>query len=181
MIDNKDRSGWIGASDTSFVIGNYATKTFKNWFLEKLGIHQSTLSTKAMKTGTHYEHKILDTIPGVTKDKQILIPELHLRINLDGNTEDTIYEVKTHRADKCFKVSKNYREQVLVQMYASNIKKAYIVAYGLTEDDYLNYFNEIVVDRITYHEIEYDKDFIKKYLDRLDYICECLEQGVMPK
>ena len=74
MITNKDRSGWFGASDTSFVIGNYNTKTFKNWWLEKLGIRQNTFVNKAMKVGTYYEHKILDTIPNIKKDRQILIP-----------------------------------------------------------------------------------------------------------
>lgn len=181
MIASKDRSWWIGASDTSFVIGNYQTATFKKWWLEKLGMHQSTLSTKSMRVGTNYEHKILDTIPNVVKDRQILIPELRLRVNLDGNTGDTIYEVKTHKADKLFKVPKNYREQVNVQMFVTGIKTAYIVSYGLTEGDYANYFNEIDKDRIEYHKIDYDDEFISRYLERLKYLCECLEKGVMPK
>lgn len=181
MITNKDRSGWFGASDTATIMGNYKTKTFKNWWLEKLGLRTSTLATKAMKAGTQYEHKILDTIPNVTKDRQILIPELHLRVNLDGEDENTIYEVKTHMIGKPFKVPKNYREQVNVQMFATGIKNAYIVSYGLTEGDYKNYFNEIDTERIKYHKIDYDEEFISKYLERLKYLCECLEKGVMPK
>jgi len=171
----------VGASDTVYVTGNWKTDSFKKWFLEKLGLHTNTISTKAMKAGTQYEHKILETIPNVTKDRQILIPELHLRVNLDGDTGDTIYEVKTHKADKPFKVPKNYRQQVNVQMFATGIKTAYIVSYGLTDDDYANYFNEIDTTRIQYHKIEYDEEFISKYLERLKHLAECLEKGVMPK
>jgi hypothetical protein len=178
MISDKDRSGWFGASDTAMIMGNWTTATFKKWWLEKLGLHTNTISTKAMKAGTQYEHKILDTIPNVIKDRQILIPELRLRVNLDGET-DIIHEVKTHK-EPVFKVSKRYREQVIVQMYAAQ-KPAEIVAYRLTENDYLNYFKEIDLDRITHHPIEYDEEFISRYLPRLKYLAECLEKGVMPK
>lgn len=181
MITDHDRSGWFGASDTSMIMGNWQTATFKKWWLVKLGIRTNTISTKAMKTGTEYEHKILDTIPNIIKDRQILIPELHLRVNLDGDTGDTIYEVKTHKADKPFKVPKNYREQVLAQMFATGIKNAYIVSYGLTEGDYLNYFHEVDIERIQYHKIEYDEDFIAKYLERLKQLGSYLEKWEMPK
>jgi hypothetical protein len=180
MISDHDRSGWFGASDVSLVMGNWQTLTFKRFWLEKLGIRQSTLSTKAMKVGTQYEHKILNTVPNVTKDRQILIPELHLRVNLDGETEDTIHEVKTYK-DGEFKVSKGYREQVLVQMFASGKRKAQIDAYRLTDSDYRNYFNEIDLGRLSSHPVAYDEEFISKYLERLKYLCECLEKGVMPK
>ncbi len=180
MISNHDRSGWFGASDTATIMGNYNTATFKKWWLEKMGIRQSTFSNKAMKAGTHYEHKILDTIPGITKDRQIIIPELHLRVNLDGETETVIHEVKTYKADK-FKLSKAYKQQVLVQMFASGKKLAQIDAYRLTDADYLNYFNEIDKERLSEHPIEYDEEFIEQYLIKLKYLCECLEKGVMPK
>lgn len=180
MITDKDRSYWFGASDTSKIMGNYDTKTFKKWWLEKLGLRRSTFESKAMKTGTHYEHKILDTIPNIKKDRQIFICCLRLRVNLDGETEDTIYEVKTHISDT-FKLVKSYRQQVQVQMFATGKRRAYIVAYKLTESDYKNYFNKIDLERITYHQINYDEDFINEYLEKLKYLCECLRKGKMPK
>mgnify|MGYP000885812615 FL=1 len=178
MITNKDRSGWFGASDTSYIVGNYQTETFKKWWLEKLGLRQSTINTKAMQAGTHFEHRILDTIPGVNKDRQILIPKLRLRVNLDGET-DIIHEVKTHKIDKPYKPTKSHKQQVIVQMYASG-KEAEILSYGLTENDYKNYFAEIDIDRIKHHEIEYDEDFITEYLERLKYLNKCLREGRMP-
>lgn len=181
MIQSQDRSGYLGASDTSMVVGNWKTKTFELWWLEKLGIRKNNLNTEAIKCGNNYEHKILDAleIPNLEKDKQII--QGKLRVNLDGNTTDCIYEVKTHKADKEFKVSKQYWRQVQVQMYASGIRKAFIVAYGLGEKEYKNFFTDIEKERIQLIPIEYDEKFIQEeYLPRLKILTDCLERGVFP-
>lgn len=170
-----------GASDTSMVVGNWNTKTFDKWWLEKLGLNVNDLKTEAIQCGNNYEHKILDAlkVENLEKDKQIIIGRL--RVNLDGNTEDCIYEVKTHKIEKEFKVSKQYWRQVQVQMYASGIRKAYIVAYGLNEHDYKNFFNSVEKDRIEMFPIEYDEEFItKEYLPRLTILEDCIERGVFP-
>ena len=96
------------------VVGNWNTKTFEKWWLEKLGLNTNHLTTEAIQCGNNYEHFILDAleISDLEKDKQIVIDRL--RVNLDGNTSDCIYEVKTHKANKEFKVSKQYWRQVQV-------------------------------------------------------------------
>ena len=182
MISNKDRSGWFGASDTDKIIGNVNTKTFTKWWFEKLGADRNNFTNEAMQTGTHYEHRILKSLGlNMELDKQIIIEDLKLRVNLDGNTEDAIYECKTYRFEKGFKVPIKYKRQVWVQMYASGIKKAYIVAYGLTDKDYKNFFNEIDKDRLQIIPIEYDEKFIiSKFLPRLRYFVQCLKKGVIP-
>ena len=182
MIQSQDRSYYIGASDTSMVVGNWQTKTFEKWWLEKLGLNKNNFKTEATMAGNNYEHKILDSleIEELEKDKQIIIDRL--RVNLDGNTTTCIYEVKTHNSDKDFKVSKQYWRQSQIEMYASNIHKLYIVAYGLKENDYKNYFNAIEKERLELIPIEYDEDFIKnEYLPRLKILTECLKKGVFPK
>lgn len=124
MIADKDRSGWFGASDVSYMVGNTATKSFARWWLEKLGVSKNDYTNAAMRAGTHFEHRILDSLEiSIEKDRQILIPELRLRVNLDGCTEDTIYEVKTYNRKKGFVLSKKYRQQVCVQMYATRISR----------------------------------------------------------
>lgn len=182
MIQTQDRSNYIGASDTSFVVGNWATQAFANWWLEKIGIRKNTLKTEAIMAGNNYEHKILDSleIEELEKDNQFIIDRL--RVNLDGNTKDCIYEVKTHNNNKEFKVSKQYWRQAQVEMYASNIHKLYIVAYGLEENDYLNYFNKVDNARIQMIDVPYDSDFIKNtYLPKLAILTECLKKGKFPK
>lgn len=181
MITNRDRSWWFGASDTSYVVGNWATASFKKWWLEKLGLRQNGIQTKAMKCGNAFEHKILDFI-GCRKDHQILIPELHLRVNYDGDRDGTIYEVKTHKAEKPFKVSKAYWRQAQVEMYAMGTTELYIVSYPLSDQEYANYFTPVDTERIKYDKVEYDKDFIEsEYLPRLKALCGFLERGEMPR
>lgn len=181
MIQNKDRSGYIGASDTSMVVGNWNTKTFEKWWLEKIGINSNNLNTEAILCGNNYEHYILDAleIDELEKDKQIIIDRL--RVNLDGNTSDCIYEVKTYKAEKEFKVSKQYWRQVQVQMYASGLRKAFIVAYPLGEQEYKNFFTKVDRNKISKISIEYDEKFInEEYLPKLKVLSDCLERGVYP-
>ena len=182
MINSQDRSYYIGASDTGMIVGNWNTKTFEKWWLEKLGLHKNELKTEAMFAGTNYEHKILDAlnIEDLEKDKQIIIDRL--RVNLDGNTKECIYEVKTYREEKKFKISKQYWRQAQVEMYASNIRKLYIVSYSLKENDYLNFFNDIDKRRIKLEAVEYDENFIKnEYLPKLKILTKYLKLGKFPE
>lgn len=182
MIGSKDRSGWFGASDTSFVVGNWETKTFRNWWFEKLGIHENNLSTKAMKCGTAFEHRILDCFKqGCRKDHQILMPEIKLRVNYDGDDGKTIYEVKTFKEEKEFKVSKAYWRQAQVEMYAFGTRELYILAYPLGEQEYKNYFTPIEYNKIQQHKVEYDNSFIEyEYLPKLKQLAMHLERGELP-
>jgi hypothetical protein len=182
MISSQDRSYYIGASDTAYVVGNWTTKSFDRWYGTKLGIYEQNFTNDAMRAGTNYEHKILESlgIPNLRMDNQII--QGRLRVNLDGNTDDTIYEVKTHSNDKPFKVSKSYQNQVNVEMYAFNYRRAFIVAYGLEEKDYINYYRDIDPKRLYYHPIQYDESFINnEYLPKLMYLSECLDNGTFPK
>jgi hypothetical protein len=163
------------------VVSNWNTQTFSNWWLEKLGLRRNNLSNEAIKAGNNYEHKILESlqIDDLKMDQQIIIDRL--RVNLDGNTNTCIYEVKTHKSDKDFKVSKQYWRQAQVEMYASQIHSLYIVAYALEENDYKNYFNEIEKQRLQLIPIEYDENFINKdYLPNLKILVECLKKGEFP-
>ena len=185
MISDNDRSGWFGASDTKYIMGNWETKTFQNWWMTKLGVVTSNFSNVAMNAGTYYEHAILDAIGSQRKDHQITIPEYRLRINLDGDSIGRIDEVKTHSKEKGFKVSKDYWQQVQVQMFAKlweegKVPETKIWAYGLLPDDYKNFFNPIDRERLKDYPIEYDSLFIKGYLSRVLYLKECMEKGVMP-
>jgi hypothetical protein len=185
VIQDSDRSGWFGASDTSYIMGRWGTKTFRTWWLTKLGLNTSNFTTRAMNAGTYYERAVLDAVGAPRRDHQILIPEYSLRINLDGDGPERVDEVKTHKAEKPFKATKAYWQQVQVQCYGKlreegTVPRATIHAYGLTEEDYKNFFNPIDLDRLTHHPIEYDPDFIVGYLGRVEYLHGCLRKGVFP-
>lgn len=180
MISDKDRSGFIGASDVEKVVGNWNTQTFEKWWMQKLGINRDSFSNKYLDAGTHYEHKILDSL-GIPMefDKQII--KGRLRVNLDGNTEDTVYECKSFKNENGFKLPKRYIHQVQVQMYALGVKRAKIVAYGLEEGDYDNYFHEIDKSRLLVFDIHYDENWITTvFLPRFSILSRCLEEGRFP-
>lgn len=181
MITEKSRADWFGASDVNYIIGNYETKSFEKWWLEKLGYSQNDFVNDSMLAGTHYEHKILNHIGAPEKDKQIKIPDLKLRVNLDGNSETTIFEVKTYKHENGFKVPIKYKRQVWVQLYATGLKKAYIVAYGLIEEDYRNFFNDIDDNRLSMFEIESNEKWIDEtFLPCLKYLVDCHNKKIFP-
>ena len=182
MIASKDRSGYFGASDVSFIVGNWNTKTFEKWWMQKLGINTDHFENKFTSAGTHYEHRILESL-GIPMelDKQIIIEDLLLRVNLDGNDDTTIYECKTYKFENGFKIPKKYVNQVMVQMYASGLRRAKVVVYGLLEGDHDNYFNPIDKQRLKEFTVEYDERWINEvFLPKLRYLAECLKEGRFP-
>ena len=182
MIASKDRSGFFGASDTDKIIGNWKTATFEKWWMQKLGINRDQFDNRYTSAGTHFEHKILESL-GIPMefDKQIILEDLRLRVNLDGNDTDTIYECKTYQWVKGFRLPRKYINQVQVQMFASGLRKAKIIVYGLTEQDYDNYFRDIDPSRRDEIVFTYDERWIKaEYLPKLTFLAECLKEGRFP-
>ncbi len=183
MITELDRSGWIGASDVQYVIGNWKTRTWEKWWLKKLGIDSSRFDNRYTMAGTHFEHRILESlhIPGLVLDRQIKNAELLLRVNLDGDTGDKIYECKTYKLCNGWKCPAKYIHQVQVQMYASGIKEAYIVAYGLEEADYDNFLRGIDPERIHKDLVLYDSRWVENvYLPKHRILADCLKRGSFP-
>ena len=192
MIQSHDRSGYIGASDVQYVIGNWKTKTWENWWMTKLGLNRKHIETESTKAGTNWEHKILDSlhISDMEKDKQILLPDLKLRVNLDGNTAGRIYECKTYKVGgnsaAVKQLSKGvcppgYRNQIQVQLFASKIYGADLVAYGLVPEDYQNYMRAVDPGRRKLIPVSYDANWIENvYLPKHMILCEALKRGVFP-
>lgn len=182
MIENKDRSGYFGASDVDKIVGNWKTNTFAKWWMQKLGINRDHFDNKYTSAGTHLEHRILGSL-GIPMefDKQIIIEDLRLRVNLDGNDTDTIYECKTYRFENGFRMPKKYIQQVQVQMFATGLRKAQIIVYGLMDEDYDNYFLPINDERRDAATITYDDEWINDvFLPRLKILAECLKEGRFP-
>lgn len=184
MIASHDRSGWIGASDTDKVIGNWGTKTWEKWWMQKLGINNDHFDNEYTKAGTNWEHRILDSLhlPDLSYDKQLIIEDLRLRVNLDGNTPFRIHEVKTYQWEKGWKKTpKKYIDQVEVQMFASSIHDAEIDAYGLVPEDYKNYLRDLDPSRLQAIPVAYDPKWIESvYLPKLRILADCLKRGVFP-
>ena len=196
MIQDLDRSGWFGASDTKFVMAeNRNTKTWLRWWETKLGKAESAFTGSIYtRAGNLYEHHILEAIdPDMRMDGQIIIDKYLLRVNYDGYKDGVIYEVKTHKNTKPFEIIPAYLWQAQVEMYCykekykewflPEFKKLYIVSYALAADEYYCEDDEIEIDpdRIVRHEIKYDKHWIKaEYLPRLKELSRALRKGRSP-
>lgn len=195
MIQDHDRSGYFGASDTRFVVArNRQTKTWKKWWEVKLGAPTEEVGSIYMDAGNRYEHPILKAInEGMETDGQILLNKYPVRVNYDGWHQGTIYEVKTHKADKPFDLSTAYWMQAQVEMYVYRemsgqwflppFERLYVVSYGLHPDEYELYGSEIEIDpnRIVYHPVAYDKAFIKgEYLPNVRELTKALRKGKFP-
>lgn len=188
MIRDQDRRVWIGASDSSYVVGNWTTESFLRWWESKIGMAFAARKwgNKYTNAGTYYEHAILDTIPGITKDEVVEIPELNLRVNYDGTWYGdqgcTIYEVKTYTDTKDFKVSKAYWRQAQVEMFAKNTTRLYILAYPMSEEHYKDYFLPIDKAKRQMIRVEYDPEWIAmEYLPKLKYVSDCIKAGRLPQ
>lgn len=183
MIRNKDRSRWLGASDVRFVMSNWETKTFMQFWLVKLGVATNDFSTVYTMAGNAYERKIAQSLGLKMKfDRCVKIPKLRLRVNLDAETKDCIYEIKTHKAtENGWKLPTNYWQQCQVQMFATGKHKCKLVAYPMEEENYDNFFLDVDKDKVEIFEIAYDENWINtEYLPRLVYLAECLKKRKTP-
>lgn len=180
MIDKSEsRIGIFGASETALIMSNHRNKTYQTFLKQKAGlIEREELDNKYITAGNVLEHLIIDYIAfkydlSIEKDKQCFDIENNLRVNLDGNTSECVYEIKTRTNGKRFsdkKPPKNYWQQVQVQMYASGVRQGKLVVLYLYEEDYelenmLGF--EIKDENVVIYDIECDPDFIKEYLKEL--------------
>ena len=197
MIHSMDRSGYFGASDTAKIMAkNHDTMTWKRWWDTKLGAPAEQFSNKYTRAGEVWEHPILKVIhEDMTMDGQIIKEDSLLRVNYDGYMDGTIYEIKTHGADKIFSISghKDYWMQCQVEMYVyqemaeqwflPKFKQLYLVSYALDADDYEADYGEAHVNanKLVYHKIDYDKSWIKgEYLPALKPLVRALKKGKFP-
>lgn len=190
MISDTDRSWWFGASDSHKVMNpNHNTKTWQEWWRVKQGIDKSDFGNIYTEAGEKFEHPILDRYDKtINKDRQIVIDDLRLRVNYDGDKDGTIYEVKTHKIENSFEITPYIMAQVQTQMFAwkhtrDDFNKLVILSYGLTKEDYQMIADgkeptvwDIDPKRIKEREVKYKKKHIKKYLSCLKPLLEEMDE-----
>ena len=195
MIHSADRSGWFGASDTRFILGNWNTESFRKFWDVKTGKTDSNFGGNLYtRAGNAFEHPILLAVrPDMTLDGQIIHDKYLLRVNYDGYKDGKIYECKTHKNNKEYSIPNEHWQQCQVEMYVYQEKHKQwflppfegleIVSYALYPDEYYLEPDEIVIDksRIKIHPVKYDKHFIKEeYLPRVKICARALRRGKFP-
>ena len=183
MIASQDRSYYIGGSDVEKDIGNWNTKTWFNWWTQKLGIDNSHFDNVYTLAGTHFEHRILESLGIPLKfDRQFINEDLRLRVNLDADNGVINFECKTTKDDiNLFKPPKKYIHQTQVQMFGSGLRQTKLVVYQLTAEDYENFFRPIDPKRLRIFDVPYDEKWVNgAYLPKHLILRDCLVKGVMP-
>ena len=188
MISNTDRAYWFGASDSYKVINpNHNTQTWKKWWRVKCGVEEPDFTGNIYtEAGTKFEHPILEAFDkDINMDRQLVIEDLRLRVNYDGDKDGMIFEVKTHKADKPFEITPYIEAQVQTEMYVwqqcrDDFKGLYILSYGLTEHDYQTDTPTVDKSRIKVHKVKYKKGEVKKFLKCLKPLVEELDEMRRP-
>lgn len=186
MISNTDRKWWFGASDSLKIITpNHNTKTWQSWWRVKCGIEDPSFTgTRYTAAGTRFEHPILECFDKkINKDRQLIIEDLRLRVNYDGDLDGNIFEVKTHGAGKTFEITPYIEAQVQTQMYVwkqcrDDFSGLYILSYAMTEEDYNNMeptADDIDFDRIKVTKVKYRRANVKHFLNCLEPLAEELK------
>lgn len=183
----RQRVGCFGASDTHFIMGNWDTSTFINWWQSKLGTKNNNFSNTYTLVGTYKEHQIADWYEQkfnvkLRRDRKHKVPFSKIIINYDCETKTKDVEIKTYKiTNKEWVCPKNYWQQVQVQMYGGK-KTAEIVAYGLVDADYDNFYLPIEESRINVFPVAYDAGWIiNEYLPKERYLEWCLKKRKTPR
>ncbi len=177
MISDKSRDYYIGASDTHFVMMNFDTKTFQRWWQTKIGAEVMEIESVYTIAGNIYEQRILDEIFVPYRNEQFIVGQL--RVNLDGRTDQEVVEVKTSKKPYT-KVRTDHWQQTQVEMFASCMSRARLVAYEMEEADY-EYIRDIDLDRLKTFTIEYDEEWVlNEYMPRFNYLTFCFNEEVTP-
>ena len=177
MITDKSRDYYIGASDTHFVMMNFDTKTFQRWWQTKIGAEVNEIESVYTIAGNIYEQRILNEIFVPYRNEQFIVGQL--RVNLDGRTDQEVVEVKTSKKPYT-KVRTDHWQQTQVEMFASCLTKARLVAYEMEEADY-EYIRDIDLDRLKTFTIEYDEDWVLNvYMPRFNYLTFCFNDEITP-
>ena len=177
MIHDHDRVGFIGASDTRYVMMKWTNKTFTEWWNTKIGLSENLVDNIYTRAGNAYEGKVLDYLELPDRDGQTIIGRL--RVNFDAMTDKAVVEVKTYQYLKGWKPYKYYYQQCQVEMYAAGKERCLLYHYGLLPSEYEEY-TDLDPNRLGVEVIEYDEDFINEYIPRFNVLAKCIESGETP-
>ena len=181
MISTSSRIGYLGASDTHFVMGNWETDTFAKFWRQKQGLDTSSFKSIYTETGNAFEHKIAETLGIADVDRTVFVDGIRVRVNLDGTMDGENIEIKTYKKRPNWRPSKDYRQQVQVEMWADSKPSTLLIAYALEDEDYEDWTRPIDTERLSYFPYEFDIDFIRDYLPKALYLSDCIEKGLFPR
>lgn len=193
IIDSSDRRRFIGGSDMNYVYGSYGSRSFKDWWGEKVtGVKAYKLGGKYIDTGTLLEASILEELGIDEKYWSIkVIKEGTISgVNTDAFEYDIddpiIHEVKTAGIEKAgkwmmgYSLPIGYRRQVYHAMWVCGCRRGKIHVLGIKDDEYDNPFAIDMDSRIYSFDLSIDDFDIGEHVMRIGFLTECFNDHIIP-
>lgn len=189
MVDERNIRGYIGGSDANKIYGSFDTKTFGEFWDERVsGIKLNSFSTLDTSVGNIMESKILDEV-GVDRKYWNIFkvkPGTIAGINTDALTDSAYHEIKTSLPEYVLKwlsgkkITAAYRRQLMHGLYVTGRGVAYLHVLPMTEDEKACPFGLDISGKV--HTFEFNKsDFnIQEHDVRIRYLTQCYESGIRP-
>lgn len=188
ITETESRCDYIGGSECNIIYMGYHTKTFRNWWNEKLqGIVPESPSNIHMSVGTILESDILDlyeseyNVKGIREDTRI---KGIARANTDYLLNGIVIDVKcTKDAEKWFKkgsVPIKYKRQLLHYCHVYDLQQAGIIAYQTDEDLLSNPFKELDTENLYYIPVEITEQDIQTHKEKIEFLSYCKKSNIMP-
>jgi len=189
MIDQRNVYGYIGGSDANRIYGSFETKTFREFWGERLtGIKLNEFNTNDTAVGNIMEHRIMDEvgIPLEYRDKFVKKEGTMAGINTDALTPEAYEEIKTALPKYLYKwvngkaISINYRRQIEHGLYVTGRNLGRLHVLPMTEQEKKNPFNLDIRGRVVTFEF-HKKDFdIEEHHRRIMYLTWCFSEKIQP-
>jgi len=196
MIQDQDRSAWIGGSDAIRLYGSLETDTFKKWWAEKHGGKKKSLSNKHIWTGNIIEHYVLEHLNISPENRSVKVPMegKMAGVNTDALLEDSVVEVKTMMVEEHHriligrkKLPKAYRAQALHAMIVTGRSRCDFFIVPMTDEEKSWPFSVIPkiesrLSKITLRLSDFDEPGFtpEDHILKLDYLEKCFNMGTVP-
>lgn len=188
ITETESRANFIGGSEANMIYMNYETKTFLNWWSEKLeGIHEESPSNLPMAVGTILEHEVIDLYESINqvtgiREKQAI--KGFARANTDYLIGNKVSDVKVTKKAKEWankgKVPINYKRQLIHYCYVLDLSEASIIAYQSDESLQENPFQELKAENLFEIKVPITKEEIQIHHEKIQYLEWCKSLNIYP-
>ncbi|WP_077325717.1 hypothetical protein [Virgibacillus siamensis] len=189
ITETESRANFIGGSEANMIYMNYNTKTFREWWSNKLeGVVPETPSNLHMSVGTILEHDIIDlyesinNVTGIRDDQKI---KGIARANTDYILNDCIIDVKaSKKASEWFskqRIPIHYKRQLIHYAYVYGFSKGMLIAYQVDDDLLDNPFMELSRNNLYEIPVEITEQDIQTHKTKIEFLEYCKGNNIMPE
>jgi predicted phage-related endonuclease len=189
ITETQDRHLFIGGSECHIIYMNYHTKTFREFWHNKLeGIVEESSPNRDMAVGTILEESVIDlyeSLYQVKGERGIQQIKGFARANTDYIIGNKVSDVKVSKNAKKWhdkgKVPLQYKRQLIHYLFVTGLEKASIIAYQADEALKENPFVELSKENLYEIEVPITDADIQEHSRIITYLEWCRDMGIYPK